>query len=163
MWSSKLIKAAALLATTSLVSGVHGTQHPFTDTSFPSNHAANLGLVATFANGSTASVLPSGGLDPASLETEEYTTLKHDHHRGHQVRIKKSHFCDPTVKHVYVNFSLGCSLSDRCLCSVYTGYLDVDDGAKHLFFYYFESRRDPSSDDVQLVGDPHSQTIAFVI
>lgn len=27
--------------------------------------------------------------------------------------------------------------------SVYTGYLDVDAGAKHLFFYFFESRRDP--------------------
>jgi hypothetical protein len=29
--------------------------------------------------------------------------------------------------------------------SVYTGYLDVDDGAKHLFFEYFESRNDPAS------------------
>lgn len=28
--------------------------------------------------------------------------------------------------------------------SVYTGYLDVDAGAKHLFFYFFESRRDPA-------------------
>jgi carboxypeptidase C (cathepsin A) len=27
--------------------------------------------------------------------------------------------------------------------SVYTGFLDVDQGAKHLFFYFFESRRDP--------------------
>jgi hypothetical protein len=27
--------------------------------------------------------------------------------------------------------------------SAYTGYLDVDSGAKHLFFYFFESRRDP--------------------
>ena len=31
------------------------------------------------------------------------------------------------------------------LCSVYTGYLDVDYGAKHLFFYFFESRRDPDN------------------
>lgn len=29
--------------------------------------------------------------------------------------------------------------------SVYTGYLDVDGGAKHLFFYFFESRRDPET------------------
>lgn len=29
--------------------------------------------------------------------------------------------------------------------SVYTGYLDVDAGAKHLFFYFFESRRDPDN------------------
>ena len=28
----------------------------------------------------------------------------------------------------------------------FTGYIDV--GAKHLFFYFFESRNDPSKDDV---------------
>ncbi|KZT13130.1 alpha/beta-hydrolase [Laetiporus sulphureus 93-53] len=33
---------------------------------------------------------------------------------------------------------------------VYTGYLDVDSGAKHLFFYFFESRRDPAKDDVMM-------------
>ena len=27
--------------------------------------------------------------------------------------------------------------------SVYTGYLDVDYGTKHMFFYFFESRRNP--------------------
>jgi len=31
------------------------------------------------------------------------------------------------------------------LFSVYTGYLDVDQGAKHLFFYFFESRRNPET------------------
>ena len=31
------------------------------------------------------------------------------------------------------------------LSSVYTGYLDVDYGAKHMFFYFFESRRDPAN------------------
>lgn len=30
-----------------------------------------------------------------------------------------------------------------CDNSVYTGYLDVDAGAKHLFFYFFESRSNP--------------------
>ena len=30
--------------------------------------------------------------------------------------------------------------------SAYTGYIDVE--ARHLFFYFFESRRDPSQDDV---------------
>ena len=30
--------------------------------------------------------------------------------------------------------------------SSYTGYIDI--GAKHLFFYFFESRNDPDKDDV---------------
>lgn len=30
--------------------------------------------------------------------------------------------------------------------SAYTGYIDI--GVKHLFFYFFESRNDPDSDDV---------------
>ena len=34
--------------------------------------------------------------------------------------------------------------------SVYTGYLDVDYGAKHMFFYFFESRRSPENDDVMM-------------
>jgi hypothetical protein len=33
--------------------------------------------------------------------------------------------------------------------SVYTGYVDVT-GARHLFFTYYESRRDPENDDVVL-------------
>ena len=32
---------------------------------------------------------------------------------------------------------------------MYTGYLDVDAGAKHLFFYFFESRRDPEKGDFE--------------
>ncbi|EKM59597.1 uncharacterized protein PHACADRAFT_250197 [Phanerochaete carnosa HHB-10118-sp] len=62
---------------------------------------------------------------------DEYTTLTHPSFRRHQVRVKKTDFCDPTV-------------------NVYTGYLDVDDGAKHMFFYFFESRRDPDKDDVMM-------------
>ncbi|KAH0839587.1 Alpha/Beta hydrolase protein [Lanmaoa asiatica] len=62
---------------------------------------------------------------------ESFTALSHPRFPHHAVRIKKSTFCDPTV-------------------SIYTGYLDVDDGAKHLFFYFFESRRDPAQDDVMM-------------
>ncbi|KAL5536839.1 hypothetical protein ACEPAF_662 [Sanghuangporus sanghuang] len=63
--------------------------------------------------------------------TDVFTTLVHPDFPGHQVRIKKTDFCDPTV-------------------NVYTGYLDVDQGAKHLFFYFFESRRNPDEDDVMM-------------
>ncbi|THH33777.1 hypothetical protein EUX98_g464 [Antrodiella citrinella] len=68
----------------------------------------------------------------ASITSEQqYTALTHPRFPHHQVRVKKSSFCDPTV-------------------NVYTGYLDVDAGAKHLFFYFFESRRDPAKDDVMM-------------
>ncbi|KAG6829682.1 hypothetical protein H0H92_003800 [Tricholoma furcatifolium] len=67
----------------------------------------------------------------SSVASDEFTALSHPRFPNHQVRVKKSHFCDPTV-------------------NVYTGYLDVDAGAKHLFFYFFESRRDPANDDVMM-------------
>ncbi|KAH8105485.1 Alpha/Beta hydrolase protein [Cristinia sonorae] len=71
-------------------------------------------------------------LDLASVTSEgHYTALSNPRFPNHQVRVKKSSFCDPTV-------------------NVYTGYLDVDAGAKHLFFYFFESRRDPAKDDVMM-------------
>ncbi|KAF9033067.1 peptidase S10 serine carboxypeptidase [Hymenopellis radicata] len=60
-----------------------------------------------------------------------YPWALHAQYPAHGVRIKKSNFCDPTV-------------------NVYTGYLDVDYGAKHLFFYFFESRGNPAEDDVMM-------------
>ncbi|TFK43077.1 Alpha/Beta hydrolase protein [Crucibulum laeve] len=63
--------------------------------------------------------------------TDAFTALSHPRFPNHQVRVKKSEFCDPTV-------------------NVYTGYLDVDAGAKHMFFYFFESRRNPDEDDVMM-------------
>ncbi|TFK64448.1 alpha/beta-hydrolase [Pluteus cervinus] len=66
-----------------------------------------------------------------SLDVDAFTVLSHPRFPSHQVRVKKSDFCDPTV-------------------NVYTGYLDVDYGAKHLFFYFFESRRSPDTDDVMM-------------
>ncbi|KAI0052593.1 peptidase S10 serine carboxypeptidase [Auriscalpium vulgare] len=62
---------------------------------------------------------------------DHFTELAHPLVPGHRLRVKKSVFCDPTV-------------------NVYTGFLDVDKGAKHLFFYFFESRRDPDQDDVMM-------------
>ncbi|KAH9921491.1 peptidase S10 serine carboxypeptidase, partial [Epithele typhae] len=63
--------------------------------------------------------------------TSDFVALAHPQFPAHQVRVKKSDFCDSTV-------------------NVYTGYLDVDYGAKHMFFYFFESRRDPDNDDVMM-------------
>ncbi|KAK7461330.1 hypothetical protein VKT23_008509 [Stygiomarasmius scandens] len=61
------------------------------------------------------------------LKTDTFTIMRHPFFPRHSVRIKKSDFCDPTV-------------------NVYTGYIDVE--ARHLFFYFFESRNDPVKDDV---------------
>ncbi|KAF8075840.1 peptidase S10 serine carboxypeptidase [Lyophyllum atratum] len=66
------------------------------------------------------------------LTSDEFTALSHPRFPNHQVRVKKSHFAILRSN------------------SVYTGYLDVDAGAKHLFFYFFESRRSPDKDDVMM-------------
>ncbi|TFK56200.1 hypothetical protein OE88DRAFT_1621164 [Heliocybe sulcata] len=75
--------------------------------------------------------LNASTLHLSSVASDEYTVLSHPRFPSHQVRVKKTEFCDPTV-------------------NVYTGYLDVDSGAKHLFFYFFESRNDPDEDDVMM-------------
>ncbi|KAG1863717.1 Alpha/Beta hydrolase protein [Suillus subluteus] len=82
-------------------------------------------------NEKVSNALPIAPENLASLTVDSFTTLSHARFPHHAVRIKKSDFCDPTV-------------------SVYTGYLDVDQGAKHLFFYFFESRRKPETDDVMM-------------
>ncbi|KAK7690229.1 hypothetical protein QCA50_006882 [Cerrena zonata] len=62
------------------------------------------------------------------LSTDSFTTLTHPVFPKHSVRIKKSSdFCDGTV-------------------NAYTGYIDIQ--ARHLFFYFFESRSNPETDDV---------------
>ncbi|KAF8734089.1 serine carboxypeptidase, partial [Rhizoctonia solani] len=69
-------------------------------------------------------------LELSSLSAEDFSVLGHQAFPSHQVRVKRvKDFCDPTVR-------------------MYSGYLDVDYGAKHLFFYFFESRNDPDSDPV---------------
>ncbi|KAI0643713.1 peptidase S10 serine carboxypeptidase [Trametes meyenii] len=100
---------------------------------------------APFKSGATLAGPPDGifanvGLPENNVSTralasisslDEYTALEHPRFPAHRVRVKKTDFCDPAV-------------------NVYTGYLDVDYGAKHLFFYFFESRRDPATDDVMM-------------
>ncbi|KAH9939580.1 Alpha/Beta hydrolase protein [Amylocystis lapponica] len=61
------------------------------------------------------------------LSTSEFTTLAHPAFPSYDVRIKKSSWCDGTV-------------------GSYTGYIDIE--ARHLFFYFFESRDNPDKDDV---------------
>ncbi|KAF8599601.1 serine carboxypeptidase [Ceratobasidium sp. AG-I] len=69
-------------------------------------------------------------LELSSLSSDDFTVAGHQSFPAHQVRVKRvKDFCDPTVK-------------------MYSGYLDVDYGAKHLFFYFFESRNDPDTDPV---------------
>ncbi|KIJ64661.1 hypothetical protein HYDPIDRAFT_90311 [Hydnomerulius pinastri MD-312] len=63
----------------------------------------------------------------SALSVTGFTTLSHPVFPNYNVRIKKSDFCDGTV-------------------NAYTGYIDIE--ARHLFFYFFESRNDPAKDDV---------------
>ncbi|KAJ6629865.1 Alpha/Beta hydrolase protein [Mycena sp. CBHHK59/15] len=62
------------------------------------------------------------------LSETSFTKLAHPAFPRYGVRIKKSRFCDESV-------------------SAYTGYIDVSE-ARHLFFYFFESRSEPDKDDV---------------
>jgi carboxypeptidase C (cathepsin A) len=66
-----------------------------------------------------------------ALSSDEFTLFTHPSLPSYGLRIKQSprEFCDYSVRS-------------------YTGYLDVDYGTKHMFFYFFESRSDPDKDDV---------------
>ncbi|KJA20880.1 hypothetical protein HYPSUDRAFT_68198 [Hypholoma sublateritium FD-334 SS-4] len=68
------------------------------------------------------------------LSVDEFTTLAHPAFPRYSVRMKKStDFCDTTVR-------------TKLNLRSYTGYIDIE--ARHLFFYFFESRNDPDKDDV---------------
>ncbi|KAI0344394.1 serine carboxypeptidase [Trametopsis cervina] len=78
------------------------------------------------SQGSLQNFAPFGSLD--ALSSTEFTTLRHPLVPAYGMRVKKSkEFCDGTV-------------------NAYTGYIDIS--TRHLFFYFFESRRDPKKDDV---------------
>ncbi|KAJ7135480.1 peptidase S10 serine carboxypeptidase [Mycena crocata] len=88
-----------------------------------------LAVLALSLSFTAATQVPLTPLHLSSVKSGEFTSLTHSRFPNHRVRVKQTSFCDNTV-------------------NVYTGYLDVDQGAKHMFFYFFESRRDPAKDDV---------------
>ncbi|KAH9067022.1 serine carboxypeptidase [Lactarius deliciosus] len=59
-----------------------------------------------------------------------FELVKHSAFPDHQLRIREPDLCDPSVQQ-------------------YSGYLDVTEG-KHLFFWFFESRSNPSKDPLVL-------------
>ncbi|KIL59541.1 hypothetical protein M378DRAFT_169205 [Amanita muscaria Koide BX008] len=65
--------------------------------------------------------------DLTTLSSDSYTTLAHPFFPDYSLRLKKSNLCDDSV-------------------NSYTGYIDVE--ARHIFFYFFESRSNPDKDDV---------------
>src|ERR1700761_6333796 len=73
-----------------------------------------------------------GPITLASLSSTKFTVLSHPLFAHHSVRIKRtpSQWCDSTV-------------------ASYAGYIDTT-GARHLFFFFFESRNEPDSDPVVL-------------
>ncbi|EIW74516.1 serine carboxypeptidase [Coniophora puteana RWD-64-598 SS2] len=87
--------------------------------------AASASYQVPFASYDDGLFTPFEHLD--TLTHHEFSTLGHPAFPNHSVRIKKSNFCDGGV-------------------NAYTGYIDVE--VRHLFFYFFESRNDPTTDDV---------------
>ncbi|KAI9448816.1 Alpha/Beta hydrolase protein [Lactarius psammicola] len=59
-----------------------------------------------------------------------FERVKHSAFPNHQLRIREPNICEPSVQQ-------------------YSGYLDITEG-KHLFFWFFESRSNPSKDPLVL-------------
>ncbi|KAH9483101.1 Carboxypeptidase Y-like protein A [Psilocybe cubensis] len=113
-----LCRVLAICATVSLAAAYHGSEQA------KFTVASQAGTASYNYNSSEAQ-----SLHLSSIGSTDFTTLSHPAFPNTRIRVKKTNFCDSTV-------------------NVFTGYLDVDAGAKHMFFYFFESRRDPEKDDV---------------
>jgi hypothetical protein len=84
----------------------------------------------------------------SAVSDQGHTDLSHPAFPKHGVRITRvKGFCDTTVACV-ARCALISSARLTFTASVYTGYVDIE--ARHLFFWFFESRRDPDEDDVML-------------
>jgi hypothetical protein len=82
----------------------------------------------------------------SNVHEADYRVLSHPAYPSHSVRIQRvQDFCDTSVRcAVSSEFSVH---NSHCTAPrAYTGYVDI--GARHLFFYFFESRRQPEADDV---------------
>ncbi|KAK7001939.1 carboxypeptidase [Favolaschia claudopus] len=96
-----------------------------------------VGLTPAHASQTVFSMTSKGGESPAgsfvplrtldAVSETAFTTLKHPLFPNYGVRIKQSNFCEESAR-------------------AYTGYIDIQ--ARHLFFYFFESRSEPDEDDV---------------
>ncbi|KAI0276746.1 serine carboxypeptidase [Russula aff. rugulosa BPL654] len=86
---------------------------------------AQIPVLSKVSTGTQTEFQPVGQL--SAIESDQWTILRHPVFPKYSARIKQTNFCDTTVK-------------------AYTGYIDFQ--AKHLFFYFFESRNDPDKDDV---------------
>ncbi|KAF5347036.1 hypothetical protein D9758_011625 [Tetrapyrgos nigripes] len=119
-----LSKLSGFLFITSVIASV---QHPF-QTESNVNHSESWSTSSSRNGGSWSDDGLFTPLESLSvLKTDEFTTMNHPAFPKYGVRIKKSDFCDNTV-------------------NAYTGYIDIE--ARHIFFYFFESRNDPAKDDV---------------
>ena len=91
---------------------------------------------------------PAPEQDLRALSSEQFTTFSHPAFPKHSVRIKRlKDLCDNKSKYVSLHSrDAHLVLMSAFLCRSYSGYIDVE--ARHLFFYFFESRSSPDEDPV---------------
>ncbi|KAH8794614.1 Alpha/Beta hydrolase protein [Flagelloscypha sp. PMI_526] len=90
---------------------------------------AGLAVLFSFVNATFQDPFSAALNEPTSAAASGFSTFGLPQFSDYSVRIKKIDWCDHTVRS-------------------YSGYLDFR--GRHMFFYYFESRRDPSEDPVMV-------------
>ncbi|KAI8800597.1 putative carboxypeptidase C [Cladochytrium replicatum] len=121
MRSSVFLALLSLGATASALPGL-----VVQDNSIRAEQADQLSLASTFLTLSSSP--PSHGVQVS--QSKDWTTFSLSHVQGYKLRVRRSgavhELCDPSVASI-------------------VGYFDVAED-KHLFFWLFESRSDPSTD-----------------